>query len=268
MFDDDDEQIESEDIEFEKDNEEQEIPNDNINDDDDEEPQNEEEFDSRDTNDDNRFPLVYEGGWIESFHRNNQVIKYLVEVDSNFIKKRSNLKGLHIQQEYIQMFLSSSTVDPDDSDYLDNMQNIIEMYGQIHRRFIYTPKGLALVREKHLNGVYGQCPRVLCCKQLLLPVGLSEDMNYSRVRVFCPLCEEIYKPESKCKYIDGAYFGVGFPHAFLLTYPDLNPKNLNYKKYIPKVCGFRVFGKYGYKYYRKDKKEFEKIKNELGIENE
>ena len=109
MFDDDDEQIESEDIEFEKDNEEQEIPNDNINDDDDEEPQNEEEFDSRDTNDDNRFPLVYEGGWIESFHRNNQVIKYLVEVDSNFIKKRSNLKGLHIQQEYIQMFLSSSS---------------------------------------------------------------------------------------------------------------------------------------------------------------
>ena len=263
MFD-DDEQIESEDGDFEKDDEEQEIPNGNIDD----EPQNEEEFDSRDSNDDNRFSVVLEGGWLESFHRNNQTIEFLVEVDSNFIKKRSNLRGLNIQQEYIQMFLSSSIVDQEDSDFLDNMQNIIEVYGQIHRRFIYTPKGLALVREKYLNGVYGHCPRVLCCKQLLLPVGLSEDMNYSKVRVFCPLCEEIYRPRAKCEYIDGAYFGVGFPHAFLLTYPDLNPKNLTYKKYIPKVVGFRVFGKYGSKYYRKDKDEFEKLKHELGIESE
>lgn len=43
--------------------------------------------------------------------------------------------------------------------------------------------GLALVREKYLNSVYGQCPRILCGKQVLLPVGISNEPNYSRVKV-------------------------------------------------------------------------------------
>jgi casein kinase II subunit beta len=43
--------------------------------------------------------------------------------------------------------------------------------------------GLALVREKYLNSVYGQCPRILCDKQMLLPIGLSEELKYSRVKV-------------------------------------------------------------------------------------
>jgi casein kinase II subunit beta len=230
----------------------------------DEELQDEEQIDSRDSNSDTRFQEELEGGWLEWFCR-LKGNDFFVEIDSDFIRKRSNLAGLKIDQEYITMFLDSPIPDECDSSFLDNIQNIIDVYGQIHRRFIYTAKGLALVREKYLNGVYGHCPRILCCKQILLPVGLSEDLKYSRVKVFCPLCEEIYKPRRKCGDIDGAFFGIGFPHAFLLAFPDLNPKNLQYKRYIPKIAGFRVFGKYGSKYYRKDKKEFEELKKKLEI---
>jgi hypothetical protein len=66
---------------------------------------------------------------------------------------------------------------------MESVQQAKELYGLIHSRFLTTGKGLSLIREKYLNGIYGHCPRILCDKQVLIPVGLSEDMKYSRVKV-------------------------------------------------------------------------------------
>jgi casein kinase II subunit beta len=70
------------------------------------------------------------------------------------------------------------------------MQLCREIFGLFHSKFITTPNGfkisnvgLALVREKFLNGIYGNCPRILCNKQIVLPAGLSYDIKYSRVKV-------------------------------------------------------------------------------------
>jgi casein kinase II subunit beta len=71
-----------------------------------------------------------------------------------------------------------------------------------------------MMRAKYLNGVFGACPRVLCDRQLVLPVGMSEDLSISRVKVYCPKCEEVYVPRIKFVDIDGAYFGCSFPHIF------------------------------------------------------
>ena len=38
---------------------------------------------------------------------------------------------------------------------MEGLQAIKEIYSLIHKRFIFTPKGLTLMREKYLNGVYG-----------------------------------------------------------------------------------------------------------------
>jgi len=38
----------------------------------------------------------------------------------------------------------------------------MDLYGLIHARFILSPKGLAMMREKFLMGGFGTCPRVLC----------------------------------------------------------------------------------------------------------
>ncbi len=63
------------------------------------------------------------------------------------------------------------------------MQSLREFYGLIHAKFLTTPTGVSLVREKYLNGFYGHCPRILCNKQVVLPIGLSDDLKYSRVKV-------------------------------------------------------------------------------------
>ncbi len=91
----------------------------------------------------------------------------------------------------------------------------MDLYGLIHARFIISSHGLDIMKAKFLNGVFGVCPRVLCDRQLVLPVGMSEDLSISRVKVFCPKCEEVYVPRIKFVDIDGAYFGSSFPHIFL-----------------------------------------------------
>lgn len=92
---------------------------------------------------------------------------------------------------------------------MDLYQEAIDLYGLIHARYILTPKGkyfsacelfglpfprnwkslgLAMMREKYTAGHFGTCPRVLCNGQMVLPIGMSEYLKYSRVKViFCPL---------------------------------------------------------------------------------
>ena len=223
-------------------------------------------IDENDSNSDNRFPEVSEGGWLEWFAR-LEGNEFLCEIDRDFITNKSNLIGIKCEQ-YLDTLLSPEA--PNDAtslteEYLDTLQAVKEVYGKIHKRFIKTAKGLALIREKYLNGVYGTCPRILCDKQILLPIGLSEDEKFSRVKVYCPLCEEVYNTRHQGFDIDGAYFGTSFPQAFLMAYPDLNPKLKEYKGYIPKLFGFRIFGKLGSKYYTKDKKELKEKKKKLNI---
>ena len=223
-------------------------------------------IDENDSNSDNRFPEVSEGGWLEWFAR-LEGNEFLCEIDRDFITNKSNLIGIKCEQ-YLDTLLSPDA--PNDAtslteEYLDTLQAVKEVYGKIHKRFIKTAKGLVLIREKYLNGVYGTCPRILCDKQILLPIGLSEDEKFSRVKVYCPLCEEVYNTRHQGFDIDGAYFGTSFPQAFLMAYPDLNPKLKEYKGYIPKLFGFRIFGKLGSKYYTKDKKELKEKKKKLNI---
>ena len=43
-----------------------------------------------------------------------------------------------------------------------------------------------------------------------------------------------------------------------MHFPDLDPRINNTIKYIPKLYGFRIFGKYGSKYYSENKEELKK----------
>lgn len=117
------------------------------------------------------------------------------------------------------------------------------------------------MRAKFLNGVFGACPRVMCDRQLVLPVGMSEDLSISRVKVsvqliqvYCPKCEEVYVPRMKFVDIDGAYFGCSFPHIFMQvniivmqTFPELLPPSKP-NKYVARIYGFKIYGKKGSKY--------------------
>jgi len=67
--------------------------------------------------------------------------------------------------------------------YLEIYQSAMDLYGLIHARFILSPRGLALMREKYMLGTFGTCQRVLCERQFVLPIGLSEELSTSRVKV-------------------------------------------------------------------------------------
>lgn len=103
----------------------------------------------------------------------------------------------------------------EDPNFLDLYQEATDLYGLIHARYILTPKGLAMMREKFLSSQFGTCPRVLCQGQSVLPIGMSEHLKHSRVKVYCPLCEDVYVPKKKLADVDGAFFGCSFPHVFL-----------------------------------------------------
>ena len=105
------------------------------------------------------------------------------------------------------------------------------------------------MKNKFLNAEFGYCPRVKCERQIVLPVALSEDLSISRVKVFCPKCEEVYVPRGRFVDIDGAYFGCSFPGVFFQTYPNLLPKE-KAVSYIPKIYGFKLYGLPGSKYVK------------------
>lgn len=126
----------------------------------------------------------------------------------------------------------------------------MDLYGLIHERYILSSKGLHKMRNKFLNGIFGACPRVLCDRQLVVPIAMSEDLSISRVKIYCPRCEEVYVPRIKFVDIDGAYFGCSFPHIFFQTFPELLP-TAKQNKYVPKIYGFKLYEKCGSKYEKK-----------------
>ena len=93
-------------------------------------------------------------------------------------------------------------------------QSALDLYGLIHCRYILTSRGLHKMKNKFLNAEFGYCPRVLCERQIVLPIAMSEDLSISRVKVFCPKCEDVYVPRNRFVDIDGAYFGCSFPSVF------------------------------------------------------
>ena len=140
---------------------------------------------------------------------------------------------------------SPTEEDIQNEDFLELNQEASDLYGLIHSRFVITQRGLSKLYSKFLNGTYGYCPRALCDRQKVLPVGLSDELRTSRVKVFCPKCEEVYIPKFKSINVDGAYFGTSVPHIFLKSFKEaviLPPRIFHYE---PKVHGFRLYKKTG-----------------------
>jgi casein kinase II subunit beta len=114
-----------------------------------------------------------------------------------------------------------------------------------------------MMKDKYQKGIFGVCPRVLCERQHLLPIGMSEELRTSRVKVYCPRCQEVYIPKKKYPDVDGAYFGCSFPSILLMVcdfltqvYNDLMPQSKQIE-FVPRVYGFKIYGQRGSKYEKK-----------------
>ncbi|OMJ70195.1 hypothetical protein SteCoe_31877 [Stentor coeruleus] len=172
--------------------------------------------------------------------------KFLLEVPDDYIQDGFNLFGIKVKvpmfSEAIQLILTGGVPDEDDlqdESFLKLYKASSELYTLIHARYSQSADGLSCMREKFEASVYGFCPRVMCEKQKVLPIGISDSLGISRIKVFCPKCQDIYLPKEKHANIDGANFGTSAAHLFLQTYPEYYPSN-KHKKYVPKVYGFRL----------------------------
>lgn len=207
-----------------------------------------------------------EVGWIPWFCA-LEGHEHLLQVEAEFIADGFNTHGLLRQynvffgrrlskdrfRKCISMILSPISPNKEDladEGFLELNQEASELYSLIHGRYVYTPKGMAKVFAKHLGAGYGYCPRTLCDKQKLLPMGISDIPRTARFKVFCPRCEEVYIPKIRNTSVDGACFGTSFPQAFLMNYPNvaLLPPKIHF--YEPQIFGFKLAGKRGSKSYK------------------
>ena len=211
-------------------------------------------------------------GWIQWFCRLEDH-SFLIDIDDEFIRDPFNIYGLQEmfpnKQKFktcikmIQSPMAPNEEDLADEHFLELNQEASDLYGLIHARYVHSPRGLAKVYQKFLSGVYGFCPRALCDKQKVLPVGLSDTLKTSRFKVYCPRCEEVYLPKLRSVNVDGAYFGPSLPHVFLKHFPNailIPPKVYLYE---PKIFGFSISGKRGSKLFDPPKGQIKYIEDSL-----
>ena len=187
--------------------------------------------------------------WI-SWHVSQPGNDFLLEIDEEFIRDNFNLYGLRplfqFYDQALEMVLDPESPDEEDlqdHDFIEVNKDASELYGLIHARFIMSPRGLSILKERYLSGDFGACPRFNCLNAKCLPIGVHDEIRQSTTRVFCPLCEQVYvprlKPGEPACTLDSAFFGSSLPHMFFQTYPDLLPLERP-TPYEAKIFGFRV----------------------------
>ena len=109
-------------------------------------PDKEPEVANNNDSDDNEEYSVEEDTWIEWFCK-MEGNHFLVEISHEFLKDKLNLIGLEKEfpnyEELITIMLNKEapTSEIMNEEYMDKLPKIKELYGIIHKRFLYTNIG-------------------------------------------------------------------------------------------------------------------------------
>ncbi|KAJ2162020.1 casein kinase 2 regulatory subunit [Coemansia sp. RSA 552] len=199
--------------------------------------------------------------------------EYFCDVDEDYILDRFNLTNLPLEVPHYREALEMITDQkPDNAEKpmkkelrMQVDRSARHLYGLVHARFIITTRGLMKMLDKYKRGDFGRCPRVYCCQNPLLPVGLTDVPNQKPVKLYCSRCEDIYNPRSRRhNMIDGAYFGTSFPHMLFQVYPTLKPAPSE-QRYVPRIFGFKIHSVAELHRWQDDQREEQKKR--LGITN-
>ncbi|CBY24103.1 unnamed protein product [Oikopleura dioica] len=186
--------------------------------------------------------------------------EFFCEISEDYIRDKFNLTNLSEQvphyrlvrlfiQSIIKLFealdmILNAYYDSDEMEDEQIKDGKLEkaarhLYGMIHARFILTNRGVSMMLNKCRDGHFGECPRVHCEGQKVLPVGETDKPGEKKVKLYCPKCNDIFNPSPKFQQIDGAYFGTGFPQMALMVQPTSRPQPPT-SAYSPSLYGFRI----------------------------
>jgi len=96
--------------------------------------------------DDNEEYSLEEDNWIEWFCKMDGN-HFFVEISHDFLKEKMNLIGLEREfpnyEEYLEIILAKEAPNSEimNEDYMEKMGKIKELYGILHKRFLYTSLG-------------------------------------------------------------------------------------------------------------------------------
>ena len=165
----------------------------------------------------------------EKFYLDSLIVSYL---NQHFIEN-----DMKYFKSCFQVFSGSSSKIPRGA-AKEIQQSVKVMHDIVHGRFVVSEAGLQTVREKHMQGAYGRCPRLHCEEHFLLPLGMHDVPGISQTQCFCPKCRDVYRAPDHVA-IDSVVFGTSLPHLLLDQYPDLCP-TISDTAYVPKLFGFGI----------------------------
>lgn len=81
------------------------------------------------------------------------------------------------------------------------------------------------MQRKYNMTEFGHCPRLVCRRQPVVPMGVSDRVHIDVLKIYCPRCRQVYEPTIApgVQPVDGAYFGTTFPNLFFMSFEHLIP---------------------------------------------
>jgi len=147
---------------------------------------------------------------------------FFCEIDKSYIEDSFNLFGLKthmLSKDYAKALDTIlDRLAPSEAETEELSRSAALLYGLVHARYIITSHGLEAMHRKYLQKGFGECPRMLCRGQPVLPMGFTDDPKHGMVKLFCPKCQDVYSCGPGQRHIDGAFFGPTFPNLFFMTY--------------------------------------------------
>lgn len=163
----------------------------------------------------------------------------LAKVPTTFFTDNFNMQGLDVvfRRKYRTCIAIISDKFVDNSDV--SQEDVHMLYLLVHQRYVQTIDGMYAVKSKMREGDFGDCMRVLCKKNPLIPVQMS-DVSQAIVG-FCTVCRQCVvhrKLTSELPYLGVAY-GDSFPELLLMNFPKLRYPG-EPEKFVPRVYGYRL----------------------------
>ncbi len=185
--------------------------------------------------------------WIKQFC-NSDGNEFYVEIPLSFIDDPVTIASISDHMETCLVDDAIKLISDSEYNYVGlseekiNEINIVakDLYNLIHARYLLSYEGLKAVKLKYSKGIYGQCPRVFCRGQALIPVGMHDKPGRSLVKCFCYKCRDLYHPIAlQHRKIDGVAFGTTLPHLLLQRFPELAVVKTS-EKYEARIYGFQL----------------------------